>query len=213
MTVEAIGRCEKHELPLDENGECQLCRLSDMPVPHSSSNKGKWVWMLVIAALAGALTWAIASFEPAAPPPPPRGAAKTAPSPQTRGVAPSPPSIAREQTDETSVDVQAEPPANPSDQAAAWAEARAEVRIIMYSTDSCPDCDRARRYLMEAQLAFTEHDVDSDPVAERRLRELRPERPTPTFELDDLVLVGFSRDDFEAARTRAASKRLSPGVD
>ena len=28
---EPIGICDKHELPLDDKGDCELCRLSDMP--------------------------------------------------------------------------------------------------------------------------------------------------------------------------------------
>ena len=44
--VETIGICEKHELPLDHNGDCELCRLSDMP-SHPPKARSAW-WAVVI---------------------------------------------------------------------------------------------------------------------------------------------------------------------
>jgi hypothetical protein len=47
--VETIGICEKHLLPLDENGECELCRLSDMP-SKAPPARSAW-WALIIPAV------------------------------------------------------------------------------------------------------------------------------------------------------------------
>ena len=47
--VESIGICEKHELPLDANGDCELCRLSDMP-SKAPPERSPW-WALIIPLL------------------------------------------------------------------------------------------------------------------------------------------------------------------
>lgn len=85
MTIETLGTCEKHQLPLDVQGECQLCRLSEMPSRAPLSRGGRWVTMALIALIAGAVTWAVASFEPGEAPVPTRGV----PNSSTRAAAPA----------------------------------------------------------------------------------------------------------------------------
>jgi len=38
-----------------------------------------------------------------------------------------------------------------------------EARIIVYSTDWCPDCRRARKFLNEHQIPFEEIDIEQNP--------------------------------------------------
>lgn len=225
MTSETIGACEKHQLPLDVHGECQLCRLSEMPSQAPPSRGGRWIVMTLIALGAGAVTWGVASFEPDEALAPTRGVPSSgagvvtptvqvearqvearevvAPTPDT---APTPPPVdegaggAPTETEEADVT---------ANQAQEWAKARGEVQVVMYATISCDICRQAREYMQDNGIAFTEHDIERDEVANRRIRELNPERTTPTFEIDDMVFVGFSADDFEAARTQAARKHLS----
>ncbi len=223
MTVETIGTCEKHELPLDPNGECQLCRLSEMPSRAPSSRGSRWVVMALVALVAGAVSWAVASFEPAQAPSPTRGVlnsgARTA-APASQGRAPEeqailtpPPPAAQDQTLEAppTPDTASATPSQADDQAQQWAHARERVRILMYATPSCGVCSQAREYMQNDGIAFTEHNIEEDEAADTRIRELNPERTTPTFEIDDLVLVGFSPDTFEATRTQAARNHLSVG--
>ena len=219
MTVETLGTCEKHQLPLDVQGECQLCRLSDMPSQAPSSQAGRWVAMALIALIAGAVTWAVASFEPGEAPAPTRGIPNSGtraagPAVQDRDrqyqpteVAPAPitPPVALvdgEVTTEEQVE-------QADDQAQEWARAREQVQIEMYVTLECDACRQAREYMQNNGIAFTEHNIEEDAVAKRRIRELSLERIIPTFEVDELVFVGFSPEGFEAIRTQAARKHLS----
>lgn len=219
MTVETLDTCKKHKLPLDLHGECQLCRLSEMPSQAPSLRGGRWVVMALIALLAGAVTWAVASFEPSEAPTPTRGV----PNSGTRGAAPAVQDRAQQ---DQSVEVPPIPDTGSDapganevtateqtdqadDQAQHWARAREQVQIDMYATPSCGVCRQAREYMQDNGIAFTEHNIEEDKDADRRVRELDPERTTPTFEIDDLVFVGFSPHDFEATRTQAARKHLS----
>ncbi len=87
------------------------------------------------------------------------------------------------------------------------ASARRSVRIIMYAASWCPSCTRARRYMRENGIDFTERDVDSDASAQQRLLQLNPRGSIPTFEIDDQVRVGFSPSSLRSAIDRAARER------
>jgi glutaredoxin len=222
MTVETLGTCKKHQLPLDLHGECQLCRLSEMPSQAPSLRGGRWVVMALVALVAGGVAWAVASFEPSEAPTPTRGV----PNNGTRAAAPAVQHRAQEDqavkvpptadtaseasaASEVAATEQTADADQADNQAQQWARAREQVQIDMYTTSSSDVCRQAREYMQDNGIAFTEHNIEEDKDADRRVRELDPERTTPTFEIDDLVLVGFSPDDFEATRTQAAGKYLS----
>ena len=57
--VESIGICEKHLLLLDEGGECELCRLSDMP---SKAPPARSAWWAVIVPVAILLLGAVLTY-------------------------------------------------------------------------------------------------------------------------------------------------------
>lgn len=77
--VESIGICEKHELPLDQNGDCELCRLSDMPSKAPPSGSVWWAVVIpVLILLAGAI-WAYSSIGSAPEGAPLRGVQPVAP--------------------------------------------------------------------------------------------------------------------------------------
>lgn len=55
--VETIGICDKHELPLDETGECELCRLSDMPSKAPRARSAWWALVVPVAILLLGAAW------------------------------------------------------------------------------------------------------------------------------------------------------------
>jgi glutaredoxin len=61
-------------------------------------------------------------------------------------------------------------------------------RLVVYSSDWCPDCRRAKRVLQEAGTAFQEVDVDQDAQAEAMILERSGgRRVVPTLRFDDRV--------------------------
>ena len=74
--------------------------------------------------------------------------------------------------------------------------------IIMYCTAWCSDCKRARRWLQDRGLAFTEVDISSTPGAARQVRSWAGgSLITPTFEIDGAIVV-----DFDEARLKEVLK-------
>lgn len=201
-----------------------MCRLSGVPSKAPPGRAGRWLAVLfVVAVLAGAgaiaysmlsgveraaptrgvlgrsatpVQAAIVLREPEAPssvplPPPPPIAGRVA-------QAPAPPTPSRvEPVREISQD-----------------KARAalgEVRIAMYSTIWCGSCRRARAYLDHNGIRYTEHDIERDPDAKERLAAINPRTSIPTFQIDDIVQVGFSSESLEFRLNEAVRARLSPG--
>jgi glutaredoxin len=70
--------------------------------------------------------------------------------------------------------------------------------ILMYCTSWCPGCRRARRFLDERGVAYTEIDINKVPEARSRLRELTGGTlTTPTFDINGTVIVDFRNEQQE----------------
>lgn len=62
---------------------------------------------------------------------------------------------------------------------------------------------------MDAEgIAYTDHDVEEDERAERRLLALNPRGSVPTFDIDGETRIGFSPRNLESAIDGAARRHL-----
>lgn len=108
------------------------------------------------------------------------------------------------------------PPARPAErrvgpsEPADWeiAAARKRVPVVMYSTDWCGVCRRARAYFQEKGIQYEEYDVDNNAQARADYELLNPRRSVPTIKIADEIIVGFSAVSVERALDAAARKRL-----
>jgi glutaredoxin-like YruB-family protein len=73
------------------------------------------------------------------------------------------------------------------------------VPIVMFSTNWCGVCKRARQYFEEQGIPFTEYDVDRNAQARNEYLLLDRRRSVPTIKIGDRVVVGFSPASVEAA--------------
>ena len=70
--------------------------------------------------------------------------------------------------------------------------------VIMYCRPWCGDCARARRWLDEHNITYTEVDVEIDDEARQRAASHNAGRlHTPTFEIGDGVCVDFKPERIE----------------
>lgn len=58
------------------------------------------------------------------------------------------------------------------------------------------------------RIEFSELDTDEDSRANALLGDLNPRRTIPTFQIDELVEVGFQAERFETKLNQAARKHL-----
>jgi len=62
----------------------------------------------------------------------------------------------------------------------------------MYCTQWCTDCIRARKWLKERNLDYTEVDIYDVPGASEQVREWTGDLLiTPTFDIDGTIVVDF----------------------
>lgn len=82
-------------------------------------------------------------------------------------------------------------------------------RLLVYSSDWCPDCRRAKRVLDEAETAFEEINIDQNPQAEAMVLERSGgRRVVPTLHFDGR-LWAFNPDPPLLRRLLQSDKEIS----
>jgi len=84
------------------------------------------------------------------------------------------------------------------------------IPIKIYVTQWCPHCQRARVWLAANRYSFTAIDVEADAAARRTRDTLNSGHSVPTFDIDGVVLVGFSEGSVDRVLREQATRRLEP---
>ncbi len=75
-----------------------------------------------------------------------------------------------------------------------------EARLVMYCTPWCPTCTRARAYLKECNIPYTEIDISRDRAAAQRVRGwANGFETTPTFDIRGTIIINFDRAKLDKA--------------
>jgi glutaredoxin len=98
-------------------------------------------------------------------------------------------------------------PAQPTQ--AALTTALRTTPIVMFSTDWCPVCERARAFFGANGLSYTERDIDHDERAHEELKRRTGKSSIPTIEVDGKLLTpGFSQREVMSAVAASVQRRL-----
>jgi glutaredoxin len=72
--------------------------------------------------------------------------------------------------------------------------------VIMYCTPWCPSCRRARAFLAENGIAYTEIDISKDRAAAAKVRGwANGNETTPTFDIKGTIIVDYQLDQVKKA--------------
>ncbi len=75
-----------------------------------------------------------------------------------------------------------------------------EIQVIMYMTDWCPYCRKAREYLNSLGVRLIEYDVDRDTAKDQeRLRKAGQGSGVPVIDVEGIIIRGFNPDRIKAA--------------
>lgn len=75
----------------------------------------------------------------------------------------------------------------------------AEKIVKVYSTPSCPWCRKAKEYLVEKGVQFTDLDVSQDRSRLQEMVELTGQRGVPVIVIDNEQIVGFDQQKIDQA--------------
>lgn len=64
-------------------------------------------------------------------------------------------------------------------------------QVIVYSTEYCPWCHRAKEFLVSNRISFKEIDVGANEKAAREMIKKSGQRGVPVIEIGKKIIVGF----------------------
>ena len=67
-----------------------------------------------------------------------------------------------------------------------------EVKV--YSTPTCPYCIRAKQFLKDNNIIFTDIDVSSDEKAGEEMIERSGQMGVPVLDIEGKIIVGFDKE-------------------
>lgn len=68
------------------------------------------------------------------------------------------------------------------------------MKVIIYGTDSCPWCHKAREFMKEHKLKFTDKNVGEDQKAAAEMIKKSGQQGVPVIDIDGKIIVGFDEE-------------------
>ncbi len=68
------------------------------------------------------------------------------------------------------------------------------MKVIIYGTDSCPWCHKAREFMKEHKVKFTDKNVGEDQKAAQEMIKKSGQQGVPVIDVDGEIIVGFDED-------------------
>ncbi len=79
---------------------------------------------------------------------------------------------------------------------------RSDQKVVLYATEWCPYCEKARQWFRENGITYTEIDIEKDAAAKARMKTLNPGGGVPTVQIGEKVIAGYSPQEMAAALGR-----------
>ncbi|MCD6523262.1 MAG: glutathione S-transferase N-terminal domain-containing protein [Candidatus Diapherotrites archaeon] len=65
------------------------------------------------------------------------------------------------------------------------------MKVIVYSTPSCPWCTRAKQFLKEHNIPFEDVDVSKDRARAMEMIQKSGQMGVPVIDIDGNIIIGF----------------------
>jgi len=73
------------------------------------------------------------------------------------------------------------------------------MSVIVYSTNNCPWCVKAKEYLTSVGVKYESVDVSTDKEAAAEMVQKTRQRGVPVTKIGDRYIVGFDKDALNSA--------------
>jgi glutaredoxin 3 len=66
--------------------------------------------------------------------------------------------------------------------------------VLVYSTPTCPYCIRAKQFLSENNIQFTNYDVSGDQVKADEMIKKSGQMGVPVLDIEGEIIAGFDKE-------------------
>lgn len=73
------------------------------------------------------------------------------------------------------------------------------ANVKIYSTPTCPWCMKAKEFMKENKVDFTDVDVSTDQKAAQEMMEKSGQMGVPVLDIDGTIIVGFDVEKIKSA--------------
>jgi glutaredoxin 3 len=73
------------------------------------------------------------------------------------------------------------------------------AKVIVYSTEACPWCHKAKDFLKENNIEFEDKNVAEDEAAKNEMTEKSGQMGVPVIDIDGTIIVGFDQEAIKKA--------------
>ena len=71
------------------------------------------------------------------------------------------------------------------------------MTVKIYSTPTCPWCDRLKHYLTTKNVSFVEIDVSTDRDSATEMSNKSGQRGVPVIDINGSIVVGFNQEKID----------------
>jgi glutaredoxin len=76
------------------------------------------------------------------------------------------------------------------------AKAKNEPDVVLYTKNSCVDCDKAREFLKSKNIKFTEYNIEDNKTAAKQRKEIDDSEDVPFAIINKNYVYGFSESAY-----------------
>ncbi len=69
--------------------------------------------------------------------------------------------------------------------------------VLIYTTETCPYCVRAKEYLDSHNIKFEAIDVGSDQDKAQEMIDKSGQMGVPVLDIDGEIIIGFNKDEID----------------
>lgn len=69
--------------------------------------------------------------------------------------------------------------------------------VVVYSTPTCPWCKKAKDYLTQKGIAYTNYDVSTDRDKAKEMIDKSKQMGVPVITIDNQVVIGFNQPQID----------------